>query len=132
VGAVFAEQGEKVSPLWLTATYFLHTCGELSLSPVGLSAMSKLAPVRIGGVIMGVYFLGLSVGNYVGGRVATFYESMTLPMLFGVVAAIGIACGLLFLLFSRPMLRLEEGRAAAVTGPGPDPRSTARPEQPLG
>ena len=58
VGAVFAERGEKVSPLWLTATYFLHTCGELSLSPVGLSAMSKLAPVRIGGVIMGVYFLG--------------------------------------------------------------------------
>jgi hypothetical protein len=59
---------------------------------------------------------------------------MTLPMLFGVVAALGIACGLLLLLFSRPMLRLEEGRVAAatLTRPVPDPRSTARPEQPLG
>jgi POT family proton-dependent oligopeptide transporter len=134
VGAIFAERGMKVSPWWLIATYFLHTCGELALSPVGLSAMSKLAPVRIGGLIMGVYFLALSVGNYVGGRMATFYESMTLPMLFGVVAALGIACGLLLLLFSRPMLRLEEGRVAAatLTRPVPDPRSTVRPEQPLG
>ncbi len=47
-----------MSPLWLVATYFLHTCGELAISPVGLSAMSKLAPVRIGGLIMGVWFLG--------------------------------------------------------------------------
>ena len=96
--------------------------------------MSKLAPVRIGGLIMGVWFLGASVGNYIGGRMAGFYESMTLPSLFGAVAAFGVACGLLLLALSRPMRRLEEGRAAAATviGAGPDPRSTARPEQPLG
>ena len=113
VAAIFAERGIKVSPLWLVVTYFLHTCGELCLSPVGLSAMSKLAPVRIAGLIMGVWFLGVSVGNYIGGRVAAFYESMTLPMLFGVVAAIGIACGLLLLAFARPMRRLEEAPVAA-------------------
>jgi proton-dependent oligopeptide transporter, POT family len=109
LGAVLAQQGVKVSPMWLVVTYFLHTCGELTLSPVGLSAMSKLAPVRIGGLVMGVWFLGSSVGNYIGGRVASFYESMTLPTLFGAVAAFGVACGLIMLVFSKPMGRLERG-----------------------
>ena len=109
VGAVLAEQGVKVSPMWLVVTYLLHTLGELSLSPVGLSCMSRLAPVRIGGVIMGVWFLATSVGNYIGGRMAGFYESMTLPSLFGSVAVFGAVCGLVLLLFSRPMRRLEEG-----------------------
>ena len=77
-----AEGGALVSPGWLILTYLLHTWGELALSPVGLSAMSKLAPVRIGGLVMGVWFLGTSVGNYFGGRAAGFYESMTLPNLF--------------------------------------------------
>lgn len=109
VGAILAEQGIKVSPVWLIVTYLLHTCGELTLSPVGLSAMSKLAPVRIGGLIMGVWFLASAVGNYIGGRMAGFYESMTLPSLFGMVAAFGVACGILLLLFARPMGRLERG-----------------------
>jgi proton-dependent oligopeptide transporter, POT family len=104
-GAALAEQGVMVSPMWLVVVYFLHTCGELFLSPVGLSAMSKLAPVRIGGLIMGVWFLAAAVGNYIGGRMAGFYESMTLPSLFGAVAAFGIGAGVLLLLFARPMRR---------------------------
>ena len=55
-GAVLAERGVMVSPMWLVVVYFLHTCGEMALSPVGLSAMSKLAPVRIGGLLMGSGF----------------------------------------------------------------------------
>jgi POT family proton-dependent oligopeptide transporter len=109
VGAIFAEQGVQVSPLWLTVVYLLHTCGELALSPVGLSAMSKLAPVRIGGVIMGVWFLASSVGNYIGGRLAGLYESMTLPGLFGAVGAFGIGAGLVLLLLARPLGRIERG-----------------------
>jgi len=109
VGAILAEQGVKVSPMWLVVTYLLHTLGELTLSPVGLSAMSKLAPVRIGGLIMGVWFLAASVGNYIGGRMAAFYESMTLPSLFGTVATFGMVCGLLLLAFARPMGKLEKG-----------------------
>jgi POT family proton-dependent oligopeptide transporter len=110
VAAMLAEQGVKVSPLWLTVVYLLHTCGELFLSPVGLSAMSKLAPVRIGGLIMGVWFLASAVGNYIGGRLAGFYESMTPPSLFGAVAAFGLGAGLLLLLVARPLGKLEEGR----------------------
>ena len=62
-----AAQGVKVSPLWLVVTYLLHTIGELCLSPVGLSAMTRLAPARVVGLMMGVWFLATSVGNYLGG-----------------------------------------------------------------
>ena len=86
--AAGARRGQLASPMWLTATYFLHTIGELVLSPVGLSAMTVLAPARIGGLMMGVWFLATSVGNFIGGRVSGLYESLALPSLFGAVAAI--------------------------------------------
>ncbi len=82
--ARMSEQGMLASPMWLTLTYLLHTIGELALSPVGLSAMTVLAPPRIAGLVMGVWFLATSVGNFIGGRVASFYESFALPTLFGV------------------------------------------------
>ena len=109
VTAALAEQGVRVSPMWLVIVYLLHTWGELALSPVGLSAMSKLAPVRIGGLVMGVWFLALAVGNYMGGRIAALYETFALPTLFGAVAAFGIMAGLVMLLIARPMSKLEQG-----------------------
>jgi proton-dependent oligopeptide transporter, POT family len=105
--AIIGQNGGLVSPMWLTVTYLLHTWGELALSPVGLSAMTKLAPVRIGGLVMGVWFLGLSAGNYIGGRVGGLYESFSLPGLFGAVAAFAIAAGLVMLIFARPLHRLS-------------------------
>ncbi len=102
-----AARGGLASPGWLVLTYLLHTWGELSLSPVGLSAMTRLAPARISGLVMGVWFLGTSVGNYVGGRVAGFYESMSLPALFGAVAAFAIGAGLLMLIFAGRLDRLS-------------------------
>ena len=106
VAAQLAARGVKVSPMWLTVTYLLHTIGELSLSPVGLSAMTKLAPVRIAGLVMGVWFLASSVGNYIGGRVSGFYESFALPSLFGAVAAFAIVAGLVLFVFVKPMKKL--------------------------
>ena len=84
-----------VSPCWLLVTYLLHTFGELALSPVGLSAMTKLAPARIGGLMMGVWFLG-DVGRATSSAAARagFYDSMPLPSLFGAIAAFGIGAGL--------------------------------------
>jgi POT family proton-dependent oligopeptide transporter len=108
LASLLARQGVPVSPLWLTLVYLLHTWGELALSPVGMSAMSKLAPVRIGGLAMGVWFLGSSVGNYIGGRLAALYETLPLATLFGVVAAFGIGAGLVLLLIARPITRLTE------------------------
>jgi POT family proton-dependent oligopeptide transporter len=101
--------GISVSPWWLTLVYLLHTIGELCLSPVGLSAMTKLAPARIGGLMMGVWFLSISVGDYIGGRLASVYESFPLPELFGIVAAFCIVAGALLMLLIRPMKRLMGG-----------------------
>lgn len=101
--------GTAVSPWWLTATYFLHTIGELCLSPVGLSAMTKLAPARICGLMMGVWFLSISVGDYISGRLASVYETFPLPKLFGLTAAFCIVVGLLLVFLLRPMKRLMGG-----------------------
>jgi len=106
VGAMVAAGGVMVSPLWLTAVYLLHTIGELCLSPVGLSAMTKLAPARISSFVMGVWFLSLSVGNYLGGRLASLYEALPLPHLFGAVAAFGIGAGLVLAIFVKPTKKL--------------------------
>src|SRR5829696_9071157 len=97
VAARLAQGGVQVSPMWLTVVYLLHTFGELCLSPVGLSAMTKLAPARIGGLMMGVWFLATSVGNFIAGRLAGFYESMPLPALFMNVALFGIVAGVILL-----------------------------------
>ena len=101
IAARLSTDGIAVSPNWLIVTYLLHTIGELSLSPVGLSAMTKLAPARVAGLMMGVWFLAASVGNFVGGRLASFYGTWPLPNLFGAVAAFGIAAGLLMLILAR-------------------------------
>jgi POT family proton-dependent oligopeptide transporter len=64
-----------VSPLWLIGLFFLQTVGELCLSPVGLSTVTKLAPARLVGVMMGGWFLATSVGNFLSGYLAqTFGE----------------------------------------------------------
>ena len=104
-GAMFAQSGQ-VSPLWLTGVYLLHTFGELCLSPVGLSAMTKLAPVRIAGLMMGVWFLAASVGNFMAGRVSGFYQDMPLPNLFMTIAMVGVIAGVILLAMSRTIKRL--------------------------
>jgi POT family proton-dependent oligopeptide transporter len=101
--------GNAASPWWLTLTYLLHTLGELCLSPVGMSAMTKLAPARIGGLMMGAWFLSLSVGDFIGGRLASVYETFPLPMLFGIVAGFSIVVGLLLVFLLKPMKRLMGG-----------------------
>jgi proton-dependent oligopeptide transporter, POT family len=108
-GATAATSGTKVSPMWLVGTYLLHTMGELCLSPVGLSAMTKLAPSSVTGLMMGVWFLALSVGNYMGGRMASLYESLPLPMLFSAVGLFAIVAGVVLAMFVKPMVRLMGG-----------------------
>jgi POT family proton-dependent oligopeptide transporter len=101
-----SEGGAPVSPLWLTGTYLLQTIGELCLSPVGLSAMTRLAPARIAGLTMGVWFLATSVGNYLGGRVGGLYEAFSLPQLFGAVALFALGATVVLALLIRPIRRM--------------------------
>jgi len=107
--ASLASAGVKVSPVWLIATYFLHVIGEMCLSPVGLSTVTKLAPERATGLMLGVWFLAASVGNYLGGRAAGLYETLPLSQLFGIVAGTTIAVGLVLALLIKPIRRLMGG-----------------------
>jgi POT family proton-dependent oligopeptide transporter len=109
--AARAEQGLLAGPWWLVLTYLLHTVGELALSPVGLSAMTVLAPPRIAGLVMGVWFLATSVGNFIGGRVSGFYESFALPTLFTAVAAFAVVAGLLLFAAVPALRRLSRDAA---------------------
>jgi POT family proton-dependent oligopeptide transporter len=83
----------KISPLWLVGLYFLEVCGEMCLSPVGLSTVTKLAPKKLVGIMMGVWFLASSLGSKLAGYLSGFFvadNAWQLTKLYG-----GIAIGLL-------------------------------------
>jgi len=103
--SVYASADHAVSPSWLVAAYFFHTTGELCLSPIGLSSITKLSPHRYVGQMMGIWFMGAALGNLVAGRVAGLIESLPLPRLFGAVALFSVGAGLLLLVFTRPLKR---------------------------
>jgi POT family proton-dependent oligopeptide transporter len=65
----------KVSPLWIVGLFFLQTVGELLLSPVGLSTMTKLAPARLVGLVLGIWFLAAALGNKLAGVLAGHFTS---------------------------------------------------------
>ncbi|HEV8499463.1 MAG TPA: peptide MFS transporter [Gemmatimonadaceae bacterium] len=99
----------RVSPFWLIGCYFIQELGELSLSPVGLSVFTKLAPVKIVGMMLGVWFLADSVGNKVAGFAAGFISSAPLPQLFGVVAAVCLGASAVAFLMIKPVRGLMGG-----------------------
>jgi POT family proton-dependent oligopeptide transporter len=98
--------GGKVGPQWLLLTYLLHTAGELCLSPIGLSNVTKLAPPRFASQMMGTWFLGTAVGNLaagrIGGHIGTDVASM--PAEFSRMALIGVGAGAVMLVLS-PIFR---------------------------
>jgi len=106
VAALAASGGAKVSPLWLVLCYLLQTFGELCLSPVGLSAMSTLAPARVAGLMFGVWFLASSVGNKIAGRIGGLYESFSLPTIFAANTLFVLAFAVLMALLIVPIKRM--------------------------
>ena len=101
-----ADAGEKSGPGWLITLYFLHTCAELCISPVGLSSMTKLAPARIAGMVMGMWFAATALGNYLSGAAAGTTESLGMVTFFLVVATPPIIAGILFAILNRPIHRM--------------------------
>jgi POT family proton-dependent oligopeptide transporter len=108
-GSAYATDATRVSVAWLVVTYFLHTCGELALSPVGLSSMTKLAPAGRVGQMMGVWFIATALGNLFAGLVAGSMEALTPSVLFRNVAMVSAGAGLLALLVSPWVRRLTGG-----------------------
>ena len=92
----------KISPLWLVGLYFLEVCGEMCLSPVGLSTVTKLSPAKLVGIMMGVWFLAASFGSKLAGYLSGFFvanDAWQLTKLYGGIAiGLLIAAGILALL----------------------------------
>ena len=104
--------GEKVLSSWLILAYLLHTFGELSLSPVGLSYMSKLAPPRFVGQVMGIWFLSLALGSNLAGQLSTEYDAShleSLPALFLKIFWYGVIGGAVMLLLTPFVRRMMAG-----------------------
>jgi proton-dependent oligopeptide transporter, POT family len=109
VGAAHnASNGVLVSPSWLACMYLLHSIGEMCLSPVGLSAMSKLAPQKIASLTMGIWFLASSVGSYVAGRVSGLYETLPLESIFITLCLVAFVASLILLLMSKFLEKSED------------------------
>ena len=107
----FAQAGDgfRVSPWWLIWAFMISEFGELCISPIGLSAVTKLAPVRILGVMMGVWFLSNALGNKIAGTAAGFVSTMPLQSLFGTMGAALVVAGLVMFVLTKPISRLMAG-----------------------
>jgi len=93
----------KRSILWLVGSTVVYTFGELYLSPIGLSFVTKVAPVRIVSMMMGVWFLANFIGNYMTGYLGTFYEKISHAQFFTLMTAIAVIAGLVLFVIGRPL-----------------------------
>ncbi|MEJ2218662.1 MAG: peptide MFS transporter [Gemmatimonadota bacterium] len=102
-----AAGGHRISPLWLIFSYFLETCGELSLSPIGLSAITRLAPQRMVGQMMGIWFMATSLGDLFAGLMAASLgggagtseiSASAAHSAFTLMASVAVGAGLLMLI----------------------------------
>lgn len=110
--AAFVARGQKVLPVWLITTYLLHTFGELCVSPVGLSSVTKLAPKRFVGQMMGAWFLSTSLGNLIAGRIAGEFDPNAVAQMPGrflqmVILPVGLA--IVIIALTRPIKKMMGG-----------------------
>ena len=106
---VIAQTGVKVSPLWLVGAFFIEELGELSLSPVGLSVVTKLAPTRVVSFMLGVWFLSNALGNYLAGQAAGLISTMPLVSLFKLTAGVMLVSAVVMVLLLKPIRGLMSG-----------------------
>src|SRR6185312_1496618 len=112
IAAVFTKDG-KVSPLWLVSCYLLQTFGELCLSPVGLSTVTKLSPARLVGLMLGVWFLSISIGSYIAGLATRLFEgndTAVLTKAFGIFAGVTLLAAIILLILT-PFIKKMTPRA---------------------
>ncbi len=115
LGAVAERGGDiedktiKASLMWLVMTYLIHTIGELFLSPVGLSVVTKLSPPRLASLLMGVWLLSSFVANILGGFLASSVESMGAGKIFLYVSIFVIACGILLIALNKKLMKMMHG-----------------------
>ena len=121
VGVQGIEPGVKVSIIWITGLYFIHTLGEISLSPIGLSMVNKLTPVRFASLMMGIWFLSTSTANKLGGMLGGLYpeegkvkhllgfEIATLYDFFMIFVVMSAVASLILFLLSKKLQKMMHG-----------------------
>ena len=115
-GSMSIAQGAKtasVSMMWLVLAYLFHTLGELCLSPVGLSYVSKLVPTRMIAFMFGIWYLAIAIGNKLahtlGGMIDQITEQYSLATFFGIFTLVPIAAGVLVMVLNPILKRLMHG-----------------------
>lgn len=103
-----AKDGSLISPLWLVLVYLFHTLGELCLSPVGLSMITKLAPAKLVSMMMGLWFGSIALANYMAGILEALLERVGLE-LFPFLTITSSTAGLLLLLLSPILKKMMKG-----------------------
>jgi POT family proton-dependent oligopeptide transporter len=115
LGAVAERGGDSADPtvkaglMWLIMTYLFHTIGELCLSPVGLSVVTKLSPPKLASLLMAVWLLAASVANFIGGYLAATVERLGAGEVFTYISGFVICCGLLLILLNKVIVKMMHG-----------------------
>jgi POT family proton-dependent oligopeptide transporter len=107
-----AEPGQRQSVWWLVGATAIFTVGELYLSPIGLSFVTKVAPARIVSMMMGVWFFANFIGNTLAGWLGSFYEVMPRQSFFALMLAIGLGGGAVLWVMSRRLDRITGAHLA--------------------
>lgn len=108
-GGDVADTAVKASMWWMIFTYLIHTIGELCLSPVGLSTVTKLAPPKLASLLMGVWLLSSFFGNLLGGWISSATSSLGAGSVYQVLAIGGIVCGLALICLNKVLLKMMHG-----------------------
>jgi POT family proton-dependent oligopeptide transporter len=99
----------KVGPQWLFFVYLLHTMGELCLSPIGLSLVTRLAPVRLAAIMMGIWFTANAIANYLAGILESLLVGSSIPLYWFLVGS-SLGAGVLLLLITPLLKYLMHGK----------------------
>lgn len=110
---MFATRGvtetHRITFLWLVLCTFIYTLGELYLSPIGLSLVTKVAPARLVSMLMGMWFLSSFFGNYLSGYLGTYYEKMPKTSFFMMLAMLGFGAGIAMFALKQPLKKAIGG-----------------------
>lgn len=112
IASTIVASGDQAMPTWLILTYLFHTFGELALSPVGLSATTKLAPKRYVGQLMGIWFVSIALGNLIAGQIAGDFDPdnvAAFPDQYWTIVMTTAGTGIVLLLLTKPLRRLMGG-----------------------
>jgi len=99
--------------IWLILAYFFHTTGELCVSPVGLSYVSKLSPKKFAGLLFGLWFTASAIANFIAGMTGSFIDKITetysMTIFFLIIAALPILVAILLLIFNGKLKKMMHG-----------------------